>query len=234
MNFNKLGKQVQLDGNFFYTNLSQARQTMFKRAFNLMPERNPIVRKERLRDEKGKVKSGNPVMNYQETLLESRQYIEGVIETFAQLLGVEKSQAVHAIVTGNVEAFTKIILKRISSNIQINFRMVENDKTGELERKRFDLLNLPSGHRWKGNPNKIDKEDVEKGIKDCWVAAGGVLTEHEQAAEGGEGALAKHFVKEKAKKRRLNDSRKGSPNISKGARELNARQSARNEAVAGA
>lgn len=242
MQFNKLSAQAKFDGNnFFYANLSQARQTMFKRAFGILQERHPIVRKARVWTAGAKKhSSGDAVMNYQESLVDARQYVEEVIEVFASLMGVEKSQAVHAVVSGNLEAFTRIILRRIQQNTATEFVMETDPKTGEPMRKKITVLKLPHGHRWKGNPASIDEADVAKMIRECWIAAGGTLTEHEQALEGGEGAIVALKVKENAKRRKVHVSRRGddtkkasAENISKGAKELNAKQAARNDAIAG-
>jgi len=232
INFNRNGKLFakNLNGNFFYQNLQSTRQTMFKRAFGVLPERHAIVRKERL-FEGGKRKSGNPVMNYQESLLESRQYVQGVLQLYATLLGAELSQVVHAVTSGNREAFAKVLLRRIQANTHEVRQMVWDTQLGANVPKIMHELRLPRGHRWTGNPKSIEIGDVEKMITSIWEAAGGTLTEHEAAVEGGEGGV--HQLAQKERKKAEANYRTSRKNSMQGVEIVNAKQKARRQMVAG-
>lgn len=227
--FNRLGKQAKFDANnFFYAQLSPTRATMFKQAFGLAHSKTPLLRYERDKD-------GSPIKSiaphaYQEDLLSQRQYVQNMLETFAGLLGAELSQVVHAVVSGNREAFVKVLLRHIAKHTVERQIMVWDTELGENKPKTTYELELPYGHRWTGNPKAIDADEVRKKITAAWDASGGIMTAYEKAVEGGDEALAKFKTEEAAKRRKnWNTSRKDSM---KGVQVVNARQKARREAIA--
>ena len=230
MKFNKLGQQAMLDANnYFYSSLPDTRKIMFKRAFGLLTEKSPVLRYQR--DDKGGIKKETGV-NYQEVLTESRSYVTDTLSTYAMLLGVTLSQVVHAFITGDELKFAAVILRRIKSSIHEETIMVWDTELGEKKPRKHNVLRLPVGHRWKGNPNSIDLEEVLKAILTNWIAVGGILTSQEQALEGGEEASAALKRKQKdAAKKNYNTSRKDSM---KGVQVVNAKQKARKQLVTGA
>lgn len=218
------------NGNYFYNLLPETRKTLLKRAFGVTAERGIVLRYERNKD--GAIIDKENGRNYEESRLEARQFVHTALETFAMVMGVELSQAVHAVVSGNESAFANVVLRHLKKHTVLVGNKVWDTEKGEYITRQRPELDLPQGHHWKGNPTKIDREDVLKAIRSGWDASIGIMTKREAAAEGGEAAIHKLNTEEKAKKtKNWSTSRK---NSMKGVEVVNARQKARVEAKVGA
>lgn len=224
--FNANGRRARFnDANPFFGPLPQVRQTLFKRAFGLLPEKHPVLRY--TRDKDGAAIKNGPTHNYQENLVESRQFVQGVLETYATILGADMSQVVHAVTSGRIDLFINALEKRLKD------RMIPHYEQTEKGSKRRDTLSgVAPGHIWTDDISKVGRDDIEKAVIQNWVSAAGVLTKAEQAAEGGEAAVYKLRTEQNAaNKANYNTSRKDSM---KGVQVVNARQKARQAVAAGA
>lgn len=101
MGWNSNGKQLErkLNSNVFWNELPQHRQTMFKRAFGLLDSRVPAKKQRQKQFPKDHIVG--PIGNYQEDFMESRQFVDDIFENWAYRLKAQKSQVVHAFITGS-------------------------------------------------------------------------------------------------------------------------------------
>lgn len=200
--FNANGKIAKFDSsNPFYANLPNVRQTLFKRAFGLLGSK----------------------AHYQADLMESRKFIQGVLETYASLTGATLSQVVHAVCSGNSARFAIILHRRIQDNLVVSFEKTDRGSV------RHESLTLAAGHRWKGNISALDEVEIEKTCMELWSSAAGVLTEKEKALEGVEGAVNKLDAENRARSKAYQTPKK---NVMEGVEVVNRRQKARQDAVA--
>lgn len=233
--FNRLGKVLatNLNTNPFYVGMPQTRQILVKRAFGLIPEKSPVIRRERQYDAKdGWVsKKDGFTINYQEPLQESRQHVQGMLEMLALYTGTTLSQATHGFVSGNMEAFAAVVYRRIQATIhQVESKKWDTGLGDWVPTTHFEF-GLPDGHKFKGNPKAITNEEVLQTVYKVWNSIADIQTKQEEALEGVEGAIQKLETEKKAKQRSWNTSKK---NSMKGVQVVNAKQQARQAAKIGA